>query len=965
MDKISRIESLSKRDLIDTICKVLEVRHFQLIETVENGVLAQPSDSLSNVVFGFFVAPERLSGTSIELAKECYLDTNSKYHVNVFYFVSQFNISNGFKSSFRSVSNAIEYIDRDSLISLIDKTYPDFWRHDDSLLLQYEQDFISKLDSENGLKKLKIANEKSEKLLSIYINPLVYAYDDSNPSHTPTRKRLEIEDMVKSKNNYIIYGLAGVGKSTLLKQIGKSMIDNNAENPEIRQVPVYLSTAEIFRNEHNVTQLLKERMKQYFDKSIDEVLQSYCPVLLIDSIDEFEDNYQKDIMRQLNNLSNNGVRYLIGTRHSEKLSSYVTDLSGAATSCEVSKFNTEQIKRFLSAFFSGDEVKSDNLMEALRENKIIDKLPITPLTLSLISILYEEADFEIPATITDIYDNFNTLIVGKGVVSSKIEFIDVSFKERILSIYGLYLLEQESHQPLDKDSFIRYFVKFFEGKTLPIKDAQLEDVLEYLINNTGILCLKEDTWVEFTHDSYMEYYASIEIFNYCREEKEQLLIDNFYDPYWQNVAVFYAGRTKDMPTFLERILNKIKTAYDINDILSAIQGSGYLIQALYQTKNDLRRDVILADLNLLLESMDLLKRMGLNEQGGTKYYKIPLVMMVHFVFFYEVFNSITLKAPLEQSFAKLYETYQSLCSNQSKDYAKLSSVGYKLVQLAFTLDSKRINSEEQLSALVSDETIIKNPTLNLLTLFALSSISKPEYKELKESIAKQFVSLTEVKRRLIEAPAHKIRFSPLDGLLPERKVKLIVEGKTDAIILEHAFDVLTDGQRPYWMLSPATSDGVNNGSDNVKKAMEIAATYSGDYDCIIGVLDHDYAGLSVYKYLKNDFRELKINTIKQHKQTSNLYLLCLPIPGEMSKYIQEKDQLNFFEVEHYFGEDYLVSKKMTLQTPIPGILEIVDKRKNEFSISILKEFEPSRFRYFLDLFHLIDSITGVTVDYIL
>lgn len=56
---------------------------------------------------------------------------------------------------------------------------------------------------------------------------------------------------------------------------------------------------------------------------------------------------------------------------------------------------------------------------------MIDRLPMTPLTLSLISILFEETEFEIPATLSDIYDNFNTLIIGKAVVSTKIEFIDI------------------------------------------------------------------------------------------------------------------------------------------------------------------------------------------------------------------------------------------------------------------------------------------------------------------------------------------------------------------------------------------------------------------------------------------------------------------------------------------------------------------------------------------------------------
>ena len=78
--------------------------------------------------------------------------------------------------------------------------------------------------------------------------------------------------------------------------------------------------------------------------------------------------------------------------------------------------------------------KANNLLSALRENKIIDKLPLTPLNLSLISILFEEKDFEIPATISDIYDNFNALIVGRAVVSSKFDLSMYTSK----SVFFLY-----------------------------------------------------------------------------------------------------------------------------------------------------------------------------------------------------------------------------------------------------------------------------------------------------------------------------------------------------------------------------------------------------------------------------------------------------------------------------------------------------------------------------------------------
>lgn len=63
--------------------------------------------------------------------------------------------------------------------------------------------------------------------------------------------------------------------------------------------------------------------------------------------------------------------------------------------------------------------------------------------------------------------------------------------------------------------------------------------------------------MQFTHASYMEYYASVEIFKFHRE-LETLYVDKFYDSNWQNSAIFYAGKSKDMPNFCRIYLKRFK-----------------------------------------------------------------------------------------------------------------------------------------------------------------------------------------------------------------------------------------------------------------------------------------------------------------------------------------------------------------------------------------------------------------------
>lgn len=965
MDKINKVENLSLEQLKEALIIIISKEDF--IDIKDNGdvieaYLNNPMSPIANI---FLVFPFLLSG-DVNIDEICnrVLDAQAKYSANNITVVANNNISNGFQNELNSrISNLkINYIGRDRLIQLIDKDYPELWKHNDVSLLKYENDFVENVKQEDQLRRLKLPTEKCQKLLEIYINPQLFSYEEDSNTHTPTRQRADINTLVEENNPIILSGDSGTGKSSLLKRIGSMMISRNEENNGTKYLPIYMTAFDLLKNNLVIDDVVKNKTHKFFqNKDISSLVLDYEICLLVDSLDEFEVTDQNKVLNQLQKLyDTKGVRFFIGTREPERIEKNFT--SKKTKSYEISKFNYEQIKRFVSAFFSGDEFKTNNLLEALRENKIIERLPITPLTLSLISILYDEADFEIPATITDIYDNFNDLIIGKAVVSSKVEFIDVSFKERILSMYALLLMEEKNHKPLTIDEFISFFGKYYEGKTLPIKDAELKDVLMYLIHNTGILYIKEDRWVAFTHDSYMEYYAAIEIFKF-RREKELDLINNFFDIQWQNVAVFYAGKTKDMPDFAKAINEKLTQSNKWNEFISGIQGCGYLLQALYQTDNVIRRDLILTALNLVLESNDVLKKMASDDSPLFRNYRMPILYLMNFLHFYEMFNSITLKTPLQLSYQALKSDLDRIITSETADRSLIPITGYKLLELAFTLDSKRINDSSALEEIVLHTEILKDPSLNIIAQFTLDLMGKVGYADMREELKKKYHTLSPPIKALINNSTSKIRFSVLDTITVDRKVKIFVEGKTDAQILEHAFMVLSGGCTPYWKIAVATQNGKDGSSTIVSKELEAAYGYSSEYDTIIGIYDHDAAGLREYRGLNKIYQEIEKNSIKKHEK-AEVYAITLPIPGEMRCYLQDKQEFNMFEIEHYFGYNYLNENLMIKNTAIPNVFEIYSNKKTSFADKICKDNNPNTYRYFTDLFRIIDKVAQVEISYI-
>ena len=953
--QIEKIEELTPEAVTDLLVNVLKKRDFQDIEAREDCVFARQKGLLNTSSAVFITFPFKMGGTgeidAASISKKI-KDVRESYAANNVFVYSNQTITKGFQSTIdRELSSiSITYIGRDDLIKLVDEVFPEYWRHDDLRLIQYEKAYTSFVANDSDLKKLKFPNDKYAKLLDFFIEPGLVRYYQDAKTNNPISKRYTVNELIAHNESLIIEGEAGSGKSTLLKKIGVKLIDENTTKIEKKHLPIYLTSLEIFYAE-NVANAIREKLAPTYESPLSELAKEYDIHLLIDSIDELSEK-QSDILNELNDLSEKyGLKYYIASRNGDNL---VSLAPARVSSFSIRKFNLTQIKLFLEKFFSGDLAKSSTLLDALRDNQMLERLPITPLTLSLISILFEETEFEIPATISDIYDNFNTLIIGKAVVSSKVEFVDISFKERILSIYALKLLETPGHIPMTRDEFIDYFKKYFEGKSLPIKKGSLEEVLDYLIQNTGILFLKDGNQVQFTHDSYMEYYAALEIFKH-RRDYEDKLVENFYDPNWQNASVFYAGESKDMPEFLKKIKEKMMNTANINDSMSGIFGSGYLLQALYQTDNMLRKEVIIEALRLSLQNFHLFGMMAADDVKLFQNYKLPILTLINFVYFYESFNSITLAEPLRMSFADKYLEFE----NKGK---KDMGIGYNLVELAFTLDSKRICDQTALQKVIDTPELLRDPNLNILASISLDMLGKDRYKEFRSELKKVSRTLGDIPKKLIEQPMSKLRFSVLDTIQRPTKVKLLVEGKTDAMVLEYAYMSLTEGDLPYWSINKAGKNEEIGSAEEVRRTLEqsYAIWKSDPESIIIGIFDHDAAGLKAYGSLdKFSFVEIEQNKLKKHKD-GNIYGLCIPIPGEMEVYLQDKQEFNFFELEHYMGLEYL--KDILKETPIPEVYEIKGD-KMALAQRIRKETSPKAFSMFTLLLQEIDKIAEMQINY--
>lgn len=954
MDKISKIESLTFEEVIKFFSKLLVKLDYQNVEIINpTQMTAIRSNGLMAESYLFMFYEGKLSGnvetqSLVELIKKVFTHKYSKVFI-----ISNKYISTGIKDKVNI--NNVEWIGRDELISLVDEKYNEFWRHGDSNLIEYEKFYLTELHEDSDLKTLRIFSDKYKKLNDIYIDPKIEFYDQDTTKKKFIKIKKTLNDIVSEHEPLIITGEAGMGKSTLLKKIGEKLILEN-DNIETRIIPVYISTLELFEAGLNVEKVVIEKINFFFkfDK-LDNFLENYKLLILIDSIDEFEDPQKESIINYLKAVNEKKkVRYIIASR-SKEFTIGNTSLN-EVKSYNISRFDNKQIVHFVQKFFLNEGGRAEKLLDALKDNRIIEKLPISPLTLSLITILYEENNLEVPATITDIYDNFNSVMLGKPFVSSRVEFIDLSFRERILSIYALELLNRPQNNPMKTEEFINFFTHYFKNKTIPLKKGTLEEMLEYLINHTGILYLKEKRYVCFNHNSFMEYYASIEIFKHKRVE-ETKYVDNFLDVNWQNSAIFYAGFSKDMPDFLRSINSKLQEKIEYNNLFSAIGGAGYLIQALYQTDNQIRKETVKISLENNLKIIELFLIMVGQDSSLFKQFKLPIIWLMNVVYFHENFNSVTLKEPLQIVFDELFD---ELTNSQ-----KISTnLGYKALCIALVLNSKRLGETVPLEKLIYESDFLEDSILTIISDYSITVLNEGHLDKLKLEIRNSLNKVKSPLKYLLETPANKLKFTDYDVLFSEKKVTLLTEGKTDAKIIEHAYIVLNDGAFPEWKIKIGSSKETG-GTGELSKTLASCSSTLSDESIVIGIFDNDEAGFGAYNGLK-DFiflDELKVGYVKKHKDY-NIYAILLPIISIRRNYFLEEQKFKYLEIEHFFSDELLKSKGMFENTSISAshnIFKIKSNKKEKFAEEIIKITDRSTFENFDELFSLLDSVISYSI----
>lgn len=958
-------------DLSSVVYTLFQKLGFQSLEILENGVIKGVEESLlRNKEYKIFCFVSELNN-KIPYVKDL-ISSHIEADDEIIIVTSHKKISNYFVNwiSRELSTTKISTYNEARLIELIDQKLPEFWTHNDPILKVLEDVFLKKRDKVGELQKILNLDKKFNDLLNVFIEPKIFVVKQEKKDGRKEKSRIGI-DKLATKGNYILTGDAGTGKSTLLGEIGQRAISqNNIQAGRGKpKLPILITPSLLQDSEYNLEKVLKD----YFEKhigtyDIESVLSKYEVILLIDSIDELNDELKNNLIAQLESYSKLNWRFILATRNYENL--VKNRLASEHSRASISNFDINQVKQYLTSFFRTDLIKSENLWTSLKNHNVLDKIPPTPLTLSLISILYEENGYEIPATLTDIYDNFNSFLLGRLSVNTRLDFLTINVKEKVLGTYALKVIKSDNRERLKPDVFLKYIVDEFKKQAITVDDELFPDLTVSLTDGTGVLHINQDGYIDFQHDHFLEYYASREMFfDENRLKHEEEIIDRFTQYNWQNVAIFYTGRTKNMSNFLNNLLIKVDSYNILPEYLLGVSGLGYVLQSLWMTNVEDRKNAIIKSLELLLKADKSIK--ALSSSGDTFFKNINenYIAMINLAWFYNHYNSITLKEPLSLAFDQLHKQL-SLLEDTHFTSDKVTLL-YKLFCISATIKIGKEGTNPKMDILFNTEKLLNYPLFVFLFDFALENLDSEFKAELVkyhklESKKKKY---SETIRFYLNNTVDVLNNTNYEQLKESKKTEIFTEGKTDADIIRHAFKVLTQGKDPYWGVTEIEKNktSVAGGAQQIVSVLsKVAKETLSEYDkekTLIGLLDNDAKGYREFNGVKDGLSS--VNDITKKFDDSEIFLLLLPIPNleEYQSYNQDKQDFKFFEIEHYFSKDYLESHKMVEALAIDGVFEITGD-KEAFKTEVLNEYNPKIFKNFVNLFNEIDNICNRDIQYI-
>ena len=348
---------------------------------------------------------------------------------------------------------------------------------------------------------LLLNDEKS--IDDIFIN-LAIIKEQTEKDKTEKEEPIEIKELLNTSKKSLIYGKAGVGKTTLCKYIAYKWANN--ELYEAFDYVVYIALREWKRDGLKGTILDNYYSSDIKEISFDIEANNSKTLFLFDGYDELDANKKATLQKEINtyNLQN----YIITTRpYGYQKSDFNVD-----ESFETIGFTDENVDAYIENFFKESQ-KEKSLQEFLQKNINIKHIAYIPLMLEMICSLWKDEEFQESVTMTELYGQVVENILKKHSALKNDESVyKRQNRKKINEQLGTLAFKGLMQQKIVFDGdFIEETLEditFFEQNTINSGFLKSDNIDKDLLDNN----------FEFLHLTFQEYFSALYIVGLSEDE---------------------------------------------------------------------------------------------------------------------------------------------------------------------------------------------------------------------------------------------------------------------------------------------------------------------------------------------------------------------------------------------------------------------------------------------------------------
>ena len=406
---------------------------------------------------------------------------------------------------------------------------------------------------------IKEEKEETKKDKLINREAFLSSYEEIHKPKEP----IAIEELIDKSKKSLIYGKAGIGKTTLCKYIAYKWA--KGELYQEFEYVIYIPLREW--RDGGVKGAIKDYYYSRDTKDISIDIESNRIFFLFDGYDEL-DAERKKILRD--EIFKNHLSYYIIT---SRPYGYVSNEFGVDEQFETIGFTDENVDSYIEKYFS-NKSEQQSLKNFLKININIKHIAYIPLMLEMICTLWEDKSknnqtLNSPMTMTELYSDVVEYILNRYSAKKDDQRVYKRKNRRKIKEYlGKIAFEGLKRQKILFDGdFIEEIMDdtdFFEENIIYSGFLKSDNREKDLLDNS----------FEFPHLTFQEYFSALYVSKLSKEEISEIVRDYKFYPYMQVFFAFLGGLIGDKEFLLEEIESEPKDRIKAYEILLSLNCLG-------------------------------------------------------------------------------------------------------------------------------------------------------------------------------------------------------------------------------------------------------------------------------------------------------------------------------------------------------------------------------------------------------